>query len=95
MRNEVKEFAEEMEYKLSLHDDRPGWKECDSKWLIARLKEEIAEVEKVLAEKGDGWLSRLFQECADVGNFAMMIQDAERWQWAKRFAEEYDGPLPD
>ena len=82
LRKEVKDFAESMEYKLQTHDDRPGWKYCPPDWLIKRLKEELAEVEKVLDERGDGWLTRLTMECADVANFAMMIQDAAIAQWA-------------
>ena len=89
MRKEVEEFAEMMEYKLDLHDDRPGWKETDPAWLLAQLKEEVAEVEKALQDRGGGWLTKLRLECADVGNFAMMVQDAVLYQWAKKKAEEY------
>ena len=87
-RNEVKDFAAQMEYKLSKHDDRPGWKECDTLWLLKRLREETNEVEEILKKKGDGWLSKLFDECADVGNFAMMVHDAALWKWAEDKAKE-------
>ena len=93
-RNEVKRFAENMEHKLSCHDDRPGWKDCDPEWLLSRLKEEIAEVERVLREKGNGWLTDLAFECADVGNFAMIIHDASVHQWAEKVAKDWEGPLP-
>jgi len=85
-RSEVKDFAAQMEYELSKHDDRPGWKKCDVLWLLKRLREEADEIEEVIKKKGDGWLSKLFDECADVGNFAMMIHDAAVWKWAEDMA---------
>jgi len=85
-RNEVKDFAAQMEHKLSQHDDRPDWKKCDVLWLLKRLREEADEIEEVIKKKGDGWLSKLFDECADVGNFAMMIHDAALWKWAEDMA---------
>ena len=90
-RNEVKDFAAQMEHKLSQHDDRPGWKECDVLWLLKRLREEADEIEEVIKKKGDGWLSKLFDECADVGNFAMMIHDAAVWKWAEEHADAFEG----
>lgn len=87
-RKEVKDFAAQMELKLSQHDDRPGWTKCDVLWLLKRLREETDEIEEVLKNKGDGWLSKLFDECADVGNFAMMIHDAALSKWAEDQAGE-------
>ena len=87
-RNEVKDFAAQMEHKLSQHDDRPGWKKCDVLWLLKRLREEADEIEEVIKKKGDGWLSKLFDECADVGNFAMMIHDAALSKWVEDMAGE-------
>jgi len=96
VRREVEDFTEKMEFKLSMHDDRPGWKECDWEWLLGRLREETYEIEKVLRERGDGWITKMWQECADVANFAMMIQDAETFKWARRKAIEMgDSPLPE
>jgi len=89
-RNEVKDFAAQMERKLAEHDDRPGWKECDILWLLKRLREETDEIEEVIKKKGDGWLMKLFDECADVGNFAMMIHDAALWKWAEKNAHVFD-----
>ncbi len=93
VREEVWDFAVKMEFKLSLHDDRPGWKGCETQWLLERLKQEIAEVEQVLEKKGDGWLTKLWMECADVGNFAMMIQDAEAHRFAERTAKKLEEDL--
>ena len=86
-RREVLEFSGAMEYKLALNDIRGGWLECDPFWLLRRLREETTELEKVMRSKGDGWLTKLTLEAADVANFAMMIQDAMTHQWAGKIDE--------
>ena len=80
MRVEVKKFAEMMELKLRRHDRKrgpAGWKDEEPLWLLARLKEEVAELEKAVVAGSTGILVR--HEAADVGNFAMMITDVYRW----------------
>lgn len=94
IRREVEEFAEAMELELMKHDDRPGWKECDVQWLLKRLREETDELEATLKDKNpNGKISRIKEEAADVGNFAMMISDVIKEDWLRRtvarFAEEF------
>ena len=85
IRSEVEEFAEAMELELMKHDDRPGWKGCDPFWLLGRLNEEVKELESVLKDPNrDGKVSRVREEGADVGNFAMMITDVIKEDWLKR-----------
>lgn len=91
-RPEVIAFANAMEARLSHHDDSRGtrgWSECDPKWLLQRLRQEVDELEKALAARHQRCACReamcphsLFEhpesvghEAADVGNFAMMIAD--------------------
>lgn len=68
-------FGELMEYKLSLkrhRGNREGWIK-DNPWaLLKRLSEEFGEL-AVAFKRGDAQGACL--ECADVGNFAMMISD--------------------
>jgi len=71
IRPAVLKFAHLMEWKLRLNDDRPGWKDCTKEWLLGRLKEELAELEKAHPGKLTAY------EAADVANFVMMIADNE------------------
>lgn len=92
-RPEVVAFADLMEQRLRAHDasrGKRGWEGCDPKWLLGRLKEELAELEKALkAPKpvrcgcreafcphlGFDTTDGVGAEAADVANFAMMIAD--------------------
>lgn len=73
LRPEVGAFADLMEGELRKHDNRPGWKECDPEWLMARLKEEAAELARAILSHEES----IPAEAADVANFAMMIADVE------------------
>ena len=76
-RQEVLKFAQEMERKLRLHDDRPHWKDSDFDYLFGRLKEEFFELlDEVTSEEIDP--KKIIDEAADVANFAMMIADNAR-----------------
>jgi NTP pyrophosphatase (non-canonical NTP hydrolase) len=89
VRREVEEFAEAMELELMKHDDRPGWKECDTAWLLKRLREETNELETTLKDKNlNGKITRIKEEAADVGNFAMMISDVTKEDWVRRSAQK-------
>lgn len=73
-------FAGRMQEKLRLHDkDRgEGWKACTDKWLLMRLKQEVLELEHVIScdnQEMPGRARAAIGECADIGNFAMMIAD--------------------
>lgn len=75
MRPEVYRFAVEMERILASHDDRPGWEDESSDYLLERLKEEVDELEKALAQTNEGRPEKVFKEATDIANFAMMIAD--------------------
>lgn len=69
-------FAEQMAVKLRENEHKGGWDRCNPYWLIDRLKEEVAELEQAM---DDGLPSEeIIRECADIGNFAMMVADVVR-----------------
>ena len=78
-------FASQMERKLSEHDDRPGW-QCESfEYLLVRLMEEQGELNNLMMDLGelsdsssDANIQDVINECADIGNFAMMLADKAR-----------------
>lgn len=75
VRQEVKNFAKVMEYKLARNDFKNQWRDRgaeDSKWFLDRLKDEVQELEEALEE---GSALDVILETADVANFAMMIAD--------------------
>ena len=84
VRPSVCSFIKFMEYKLQKKDSIWGesWKEGDEKenpmFLLRRLREETdelqAELEKYYSDVQSNELE-IALECADVANFAMMIQD--------------------
>ena len=75
MRSEVYRFAVEMERNLQKHDNRPGWKDESSDYLLERLREELEELQAAIDHTDDGRETRILKEAADVANFAMMIAD--------------------
>jgi NTP pyrophosphatase (non-canonical NTP hydrolase) len=73
---EIKEFAESLERKIAEHDSARGdeWKEMSLNWLLARLDEEVDELEDEILCLGPGDNPRYVQhECLDVAAFAMFI----------------------
>ncbi len=88
IREEVKKFAEAMEIELIENAHKGSWKDCELRFLIAKLQEEVEEL--VLAANGckliepkpeicdlavSAQRNHVRQEAADVGNIAMMIAD--------------------
>lgn len=72
MREEVKEFAGEMEEKLKANDYKGGWDKESIQWLFARLVEEVGELAMALYdEKYTPYEAR--SETVDVANLAMML----------------------
>ena len=87
VRQEVKDFAKVMEYKLMCNDFKGHWKDAsreDCRWFLEGLKEEVRELEKALKI---GSVRDVVLEAADVGNFAMMIMNV--------FARGQEGEVPD
>ena len=90
-RQEVQAFAILMEKKLRENDHKSGWKENHPIDLIVRLREETEEIfafgislrSAQLRHNECRWAPQqkssqadeIGKECADVGNFAMMIAD--------------------
>lgn len=72
LRPVLAEFAACMEHKLRLNNHKPNWRTCSVDYLRERLDQELAELDEAL-EAGDPHL--IYDECADVANFAMMIAD--------------------
>lgn len=72
VRPQVKWFAEKMEETLKANDHKGGWDNCNTLWLISRLREEVDELE------GSCVNEKVIKEATDVANFAMMIADRLR-----------------
>lgn len=70
IRIEVSHFAEAMESKLKQNDNKAGWQDCDMEYLLNRLTEECAELDKAVDEDHG-----ILEEAINVANFAMMIAD--------------------
>lgn len=78
LRPSVLEFAQKMERKLRLHDDRGGWAGCNVMWLEKRMEEELSELESAMLA---GSPDDIDDEAADVANFLMMISENMRKEW--------------
>lgn len=90
-RKEVLWFAERMERKLALHDDRDHWTTSDPAFLMTRLLEEVRELDDAMMGTGFDYRpmikeeqDRVIDEAADVANFAMMIADIARQSLIKK-----------
>jgi NTP pyrophosphatase (non-canonical NTP hydrolase) len=70
LRDPLARFAIEMERQLRANDHKTGWTDCEQRWLLNRLKQETAELERALTSG-----KNIVKETADVANFAMMIAD--------------------
>jgi hypothetical protein len=84
----VVDFSERMERKLDLNrrkGDAEGWRCCQWPDLLARLREEVEELELAMAvsdvrsgestENANDAANGAANEAADVANFAMMLAD--------------------
>jgi NTP pyrophosphatase (non-canonical NTP hydrolase) len=69
IREEVLDFAWEMELRLRDNDHKGRYRFESTSHLIAKLMEEVAELVDRLSE---GDLDGILHEAADVGNLAMM-----------------------
>ena len=91
----VIEFAKRMQYKLdknkhkecstmNLHNTGRKWDMCLNSWLWKRMGDEREELIQAMAS---GIEDDILNECADVGNFAMMIFDNTSKQALKESEE--------
>lgn len=73
-------FVVDMKYKLRLNNHKGHWKDYDITALVAWLDEEVRELKAAVHELSqfgvtDKRLLDVVHECADIGNFGMMIAD--------------------
>ncbi|MBC2190516.1 hypothetical protein [Listeria booriae] len=71
VRQEVQNFAYEMEKRLQSHDDRPGWKKEPDAYLYDLL---VSKVEKLGVTDFSDREAHL-KLTTDIANFAMMLND--------------------
>jgi len=65
-------FSEEMIKKLRKNSHKAHWSTVDCDYLFGRFLEEVEELKK--AREGELPIN-IIRECADAGNFLMMIAD--------------------
>jgi hypothetical protein len=88
LRREIQEFADIMEYKMAVHDDRGVlWKKSDQAYFLKRMKDEVAELEEKM-KKGN--IRNIQYECADVANFAMMLSWKVEDDWANECVARHE-----
>ena len=85
VRPQVAAFARLMEKVLRDNDHKGGWDDCKPSWLLARLKQEVDELDEAMRKgtiarrdasgRTSDWPASIPREAADVANFAMMIAD--------------------
>jgi len=80
LRNEkiaVMQFAKTMIAKLEANNHKAHWNTVGQSYLLYRLEEELAELREALVghDGSEEKTKAVMSECADVGNFAMMISD--------------------
>lgn len=82
----VIEYAKRMQYKLDKNKHKEcstmnpdgkgrGWDKCTYIWLWERIIDEHEELLAALKEDRATSPENALNECADIGNFAMMIHD--------------------
>lgn len=88
LRDSVLAFAAQMERKLRANDHKGGWSNESPEWLLSRLREEVAELEQLVASGGPGVVG----EAADVANFAMMVAETAWLRRAERVLGGEEAP---
>lgn len=98
VRGQVMAFARLMEAALLANDHKKGWDECDPRWLLAKLMEEVGELAEVVVRMYRSNGERFHQsdvavdnmliligvrEAADVGNVSMMLADVLSRQYVQ------------
>ena len=81
VRREIEAFADIMEYKMAVHDDRGVlWKKMDLPFFVKRIGDEYAEMNLKLT-KGATVMEKQ-NEFADIANFCMMGSWKVQDDWA-------------
>jgi len=91
IRKEILEFAEEMEMKMSQHDDDRGdsWKNEPLEFFKKRIYEEFDELMKEL-DAPKPHTRKSVQEGADLANIAMMACWRVKADWIQRISENLE-----
>lgn len=79
-REQVMEFAEQMEMKLKANDYKRNWRKCSDEDLLRGLRDEVDELLTAIKRKEPD--TAVIMECADVANYAMMLAD-KRARWGE------------
>jgi len=75
----VDEFKKQMLGKLGDNTDKKHWLKMSYWYLFRRMEQEMKELEALfLNDKVPHKHKEVILECADIGNFAMMIADKAR-----------------
>ena len=87
-RKEIQDFADIMEYKMSVHDDRGVlWKKMDLPFFVRRIGEEYGELNEKLRK---GSVPQKQYEFADIANFCMMGSWKVVDDWANECVARHD-----
>lgn len=74
--NPVLDFAKAMQIELDNNSNKGdiSWRQdCSLEYLLKRLDEEVEEIREAVHTNKPA--KKILSECADVGNFVMMIAD--------------------
>ncbi len=72
-RKATRTFAKSMEEKLLKNNHKWGWRSLSPLQCVQRAEQELGELRRAIKSKKPN--EEIISECADVGNFMMMIQD--------------------
>ncbi len=75
-------FFQAMVAKLDANSHKRGWEHCEYQYLSMRLTQEREELRRAI-ERGAP-VEEVIREAADVANFAMMVADVYRADYARR-----------
>ena len=69
----TRRFAKSMQDELHMNTHKRGWKSLTPLRCVSRAEQELKELRRAIKSKKSN--KEIISECADVGNFMMMIQD--------------------
>jgi hypothetical protein len=78
----LERFVSYMRTKMEMNVDKPvHWSELSPEVLLVKLKEEVAELEGLMAVNGAG--IEVLSECSDIANFSMFLAMSYKFKEAK------------
>lgn len=75
-------MASMMQLALDKNSHKGTWSHCRPSWLLRRLETEVRELRRAVRKREPA--SRVWQEAADVANFAAMVADVVGDRQGKR-----------